>query len=409
MRIRFFAALVAFALAAAAAAQEAAPVAAAPAAAAPVRSAAVVEAALGQRDELLEDILGNELEAMLAGKGIKVKRRIGLPAGAEGGKPPEEQRISRLLAGVDSGGADVVVAAFYLAQDDELTFQFALYDPAVKVVLGGTLARARRGLASFSSVLDAVGAFEPAVERYVEGAYRVEAPSGLVERILVSGPQEGSRVVIVDRDFGLVSGGRLVIPYTQYPIGTTVPVSVTKQGYHAYSRNYTLDAAQAKIAAPPLRRETRVDAGLRWSLGQAAGLGFGARFHIQPDTLFLGIEAYRYIEPASLSRRLVRHYDLGASIGRYVIFPYSSFLRIHLSIGAGLVVTDVEGIPGREYVDYYVALGDPTAEIRLGPVSIFARADLHYALGAGYNLLGRQWIRTPYGLPPITLGARLSW
>ncbi len=105
----------------------------------------------------------------------------------------------------------------------------------------------------------------------------------------------------------------------------------------------------------------------------------------------------------------MRHYDLGASVGSYVIFPYSSFFRLHLSIGAGFILTDVEGLPGREYVDYYVSLGDPTAELRLGPVSIFARPDLHYSLGAGYNLLGRQWIRTPYGLPPITLGARVSW
>jgi hypothetical protein len=383
--------------------------AAGPAGAAAGRSAAVVEAALGQRDPLLEDILGDELETMLAGKGIRVGGRIELASGAGEAAPPQEERISRILAGLDSKGADVVVAAFYLVEESEITFQFSLYDPAVKVVLGGTLARARRGLASFSSVQDAVGAFEPAIERYVEGSYRVEAPTGLVERVTVTGPRDGSRVVIVDRDFGLVSGGRLVIPYTQYPIGTTVPVVATKEGYHPYSRTFTLDAAQAEIKIPPLFRETRVDAGLRWSLGQAAGMGFGARFHLQPDTSFIGLEAYRYLEPDSLTSRIVRHYDLSASIGRYVLFPYSSFFRLHISLGAGLILTDVEDLPGREYVDYYIALGDPTVELRFGPVSVFARPDLHYSLGAGYNLLGRQWIRTPYGLPPITIGTRLSW
>jgi len=408
MRYRFLAAFLSLA-AMAAAAQSPSQASAASAPVASGRRAAIVEAALGQRDELVEDILADELSAMLLAKGLGVQGRLELPKGDGKAAPPDEERVSRLLAGLDPRGADVIAAAFYLALDDELTIQFALYDPAVKVVLGGTIARARKGLTSFASAQEAVGAFGPTVERYVQGSYRVDPPSGLVERIVVSGPRDGSRVVIVDRDFGTVSGGRLVVPYTQYPLGTTVPITVSKEGYHTYSRNVTLSETQSEIATPPLRRETRVDAGLRWSVGQAAGIGFGARFHLKPDAVFLGVEAYRYLEPDSLSRRVVRHYDLGASAGSYVLFPYSSPFRVHISVGAGIVVTDVEGIEGKEYVDYYVALGDPTAELRLGPVAIFARPDLHYALGVGYNLLGREWIRTPYGLPPITIGARLSW
>ena len=372
------------------------------------RKAQVALASLGARDELVESILESELGAMLNRKGVEVLGRVPIPFAPGGPEPPDEERATQLLGGLDAKGADIVIAAFYLARASELTFQFVLFDPEVDVVVGGNLSRARKGLAAFASIQAAVTAFEPAVERYVEGAYRVEERTGYVERIVVEGPQDGSSGVILDRDYGKVSGGKRVVPYTQFAMGAMVPILVSKDGYHPRSVSVTLDEAQETVRISPLIRETRIDAGARWSLGQAAGLGFGSRFHIQPDTLFVGLEAYRYLESDSLENRIVRHYDIGASIGRYVGFPYSSFFRIHLSVGVGRIVADVEGIPGREYADYYLSLGDPTAELRFGRLSVYARPDIRYALGLGYNLLGRQWVRTPYGLPPITVGARVS-
>ncbi|HET6451112.1 MAG TPA: hypothetical protein VFI08_07355, partial [Spirochaetia bacterium] len=308
------------------------------------------------------------------------------------------------------GNADLIVAAFYLVEGDGLTIQFALYDPAVKVVLGGVLTRARKGLTVFASVSDAVTEFRPAVARYREGGYKVEPPSGIVQRIVVSGPQEGSRVVLVDKDFGTVSGGRLVVPYTQFLVGSSIPVRVTKEGYHPYSGTLTLSAPEMDITIPPLHRETRVDLEARWSFGFAAGAGLGARFHVVPDSLFVGLEAYRSLEPSTVwGSDVVRHYDVNARFGGYVLFPYSSFFRVYVSAGLGMIATTVEGVSGRDYTDYYVVVGDPTAEFTVAGIKIFARPDLHYALGLGYNLLGREWIRTPLGLPPLTVGVGLSW
>ena len=75
----------------------------------------------------------------------------------------------------------------------------------------------------------------------------------------------------------------------------------------------------------------------------------------------------------------------------------------------GLIITDVRGVTGLEYVDYYISVLNPTAEFSVGPLDLFARPELRYALGTGYNLLGNVWIRTPYGWPPITIGAKWSW
>jgi hypothetical protein len=271
--------------------------------------------AAGAGDPLVEDILASELGAALLSRGIAVApRRLSLATGADQPKLPGEQRLSYLLRGLDAGGVSVVVAAFYLVQGDTLVIQFALYDPAVRTMLGGVLARARKGLTLFASVSEAVLQFDPAIQRYVLGGYQVEPPTGIVERIQVSGPPDGSSVVLLDREVGTIAGGTLVVPYTQFEIGSKIPVRVTKEGYHTFEGIYELSSSQVSLSLPSLRRETRLDTDLFWSFGEA-----------------------------------------------------------------------------------------------LGPVKIFFRPELHYALGVGYNLLGRTWIRTPYGLPPLTVGVRYSW
>ena len=347
-------------------------------AAEPGRKAALLMAPLSAeaRDPLVEDILASELTTVLQNAGLTVApRRLTVPQGADQPKLPQEQRISYLLRGVDATGTDVIVAAFYLAQGEELIIQFALYDPAVHTMLGGVLTRARKGLTLFASVTAAVGDFGPAITRYVEGGYRVEPPSGIVERITVTGPPEGSHVTFVDREVGTVAGGSLVVPYTQYSVGTTIPVRVQKEGYHTFERSYPLMSPQVDLQLPALHRETRFDAQLDWSFGLATGFGFGGRVHLVPDSLFLGFEHYRTLAPGTLlsGEVAVRHYDTNIQVGEYIIFPYTSIFRIHLAIGAGVIVTDVAGVSGRDYTDYYILAGDPTAELALGPVKIFFR------------------------------------
>jgi hypothetical protein len=377
-----------------------------------VRTAALFIAPLdaAAAEPLVEDILASGLTARLQASGITVAPgRLALPTGQEAPRLPDEQRVSYLLRGVDAGAASVVVAAFYLTQAETLVIQFALYDPVVHTVLGGVLTRARKGLTLFASVSAAEEEFTPAIQRYVAGGYQTEPPTGIVQRIVVTGPQEGAGVVIMNREEGRIQGGSLVIPYTQFAIGSTVPLRVYKAGYHSSETACRLDAAEVTLRVPPLRRETRFDAGLDWSFGEAIGAGAGGRIHLTADSMFLGIEGYRFLDSKSLSGVVVRHYDLNAQLGQYVIFPETSPFRLSLSLGLGVIVTDVAGLGGRDYLDWYVVAGDPTVELRLGPVCLFARPELHYALGIDYNLLGRAWIRTPYGIPPLSVGVRTSW
>lgn len=374
------------------------------------RVAAIYLDALGSRDELIEEIVVTTLGAQLEDSGLQIYPQTLLAEAASGdaADAPAEARIEELLASVDPVGVDVIAAVFYLIDGEQLILQYTLYDPAVDTVLGGVLTRARTGATIFTGVEDAALEFEPAIARYVAGRYQVETPPGIVERIIVRGPQEGSTVYIISALAGTISGGRLLVPYTQYEQGDTVPVSVQKSGYHAVSKEVLLTQSEMEIDLPPLVPQTRFDAGLRWSFGMASGIGFDARIHLQPDVSVVGIEQYRLVQRSESAE--VRHYDVLAKWSRYLFSPPGSLLGFSVGAGLGVIVSDVDGVPGREYLDLYLVIGDPTVELRLGKFALFGRVDFfRYALGVGYNLLGRTWLRTPYGIPPITGGVRVSW
>ena len=381
------------------------------------RAAILVESLQGETaDSLTSRILMSNVESLLEGYGMTYRTET-RDRSPETPTLPEEQRISVILGEVAAEDADLVVGVFYLSSDDQLFVQFVLYDPVVDTVLGGVLTRSREGLTVFDSVATAVEDFRPVIERYLAGEYFAEERTGLVESITVEGGTEGAQVFFVDRLVGTIGGGGLFVPFTQFEIGTNLRIQQVKEGYHDVAEVVPLEASEVDLTLPPLRRETRFDLGLHWSWGLAQGLGLAGRYHMVPDTTFLALEHYRTFQPApSANARDVQFYDSNISIGRYFFFPYRSLFRLSLSLGLGVIVSDVDDLPGREYVDWYILVGAPTAELNLDRISLFLRPELKYALGLGYNVLGRVWIRSAYeteggsfAFPPITLGARYKW
>lgn len=323
---------------------------------------------------------------------------------------PSERRVSRILGELDSGDSNVVIGVFVLNVEDELFAQFVLYDPRVNTVLGGVLTRLRRGMNVFAGVESALEKFDAVVRRLVSGGYFAEEPQGLVESITVRGAGEGAEISLVDRVVGNIRRGELLVPYVQYEIGDPIRVVATKPGYHRIEQARELEERIVVLDLPRMKRKTRVDIAARWTTTMVRGAGIAARFHLNPDVLFLSFEQYRTFEPEPASNaRPVYYYDYNLGIGRYLLFDYRSPLRLHLSVGAGVIVSDVGGLDGRDYADWYLVMGDPTLELQLGRLALFARTDLRYALGLGYNALGRVWIRSRGGFVPLTAGVRWSW
>ena len=69
----------------------------------------------------------------------------------------------------------------------------------------------------------------------------------------------------------------------------------------------------------------------------------------------------------------------------------------------------IEGIDAPDFVDVYFNVLSPAVEWNLNQWRLFVRPELQFALGVGSGLLGRTWVRTPFGLPPISVGVARQW
>ncbi|MFP4510895.1 MAG: hypothetical protein ACLFNQ_12305 [Spirochaetaceae bacterium] len=375
------------------------------------RTVLVLIAPLGDTvdDVVTPRILRTSIEQMLVQKGLTAVAGDLSPT-IDPGRVPSERRTTAILGSVDSTDAGLIIGAFFLNTDGQFFVQFVLYDPTVNAPLGGVLARARQGLTVFAGVEAAVADLEPVVDRYLAGEYFAEEPEGLVESVLVRGATESADVFFIDRRVGTISGGTLLVPFVQYEIGTSLQVHAEKPGYHRIEGVFSLPARESVIELPAMVRQTQYDLGIRSSIGMGFGVGVAARLHIVPDTLFVSVEHQRLFRPAgSPDARDVQVFDYSFAAGRYIVFDYRSRVRLHVGTGFGVTVSDVVGLEGRDYNDWYVMVGEPTVELNLGRSSFFLRPDLRYTLGIGYNTLGRIWMRTPYGIIPFSAGARFSW
>jgi len=319
-------------------------------------------------------------------------------------------RVQPLLAQKVPAATDLVVAAIFRIQSSAVDIQFILVDPKQKNVLGGVLSRARTGLTVFTSVDAAVNDLDPVLTQYVTNRYQYQPPQGVVETITLEGGREGEEVFFAGRDVGKVSGGVLKVPYTPFPVGSKVRVEIRKPGYHPEETVVELPSTQVKAPIPALQRANRFTAGVDWTFGQALGFGVVGRFYGVPDWTYLELAAYRDLVPQThVGFHDLRHYDFGVTAGQYLFLSYSSLVRVTVSLGAGVIYTSLEGTTTPDFVDLYLNLLSPTVELRFAGWQLFVQPQMKFALGVGDNLLGRTWVTTSLGIPPVTIGVLRSW
>lgn len=319
-------------------------------------------------------------------------------------------RVEPLLAQKLPAATDLVVAAIFKIQATSVDIQFILLDPKQKNVLGGVLSRARTGLTVFTSVDSAVNDLDPVLKQYVTNRYEYRPPQGVVDTITLESSLEGEEVYFAGRDVGKVSGGALNVPYTPFPVGSKVRVEIRKPGYHSEETVIALPSTEVKTTIPALQRASRFSAGLDWRFGQPLGFGVTGRFYGVPDWTYVQLSAYRDLVPQTHTGfHDLRHYDFGAAAGQYLFLSYRSAVRVSVSLGLGVIYTSLEGTSISDFVDVYLDLLSPTVEFRLSGWQLFVQPQLKFALGLGDNLLGRSWILTSLGIPPITIGVMRSW
>jgi hypothetical protein len=187
--------------------------------------------------------------------------------------------------------------------------------------------------------------------------------------------------------------------------GTRVTVEKRKAGFHTDYQDVTL-VTGTPIPLSPLApaHTTRVE----WNetIGQLLGAGATLRSYLIPDWLYVYDGAYAWLQPpANLALRFAFHGDILAGIGGYLFFPPTSWFRMGISSGAGLIVTFISTPGFPDYTDIYVDFVSVLLEATFAQTTFFLRTDVKYALGIGQNLLGANWLMD--NGPSVTLGVLL--
>jgi hypothetical protein len=380
------------------------------------RASVVVRELDADQPGALASLLRRRLESELSDRSYEL---FDLGEQSIGGVDATEFRIGQLDLGEIPSDLDLVVAAFYRTEDDAVVVQFVLIDAVVDIVVGGVLSRQRLGLTIATAVDSAIEDLVPGLERWErdQDLLRRGPPADKVERIFVFGEQEDVRVRFAELEVGTIQGGQLLVPFSPYPIGSVIPLTLQKAGYHSQTVEVALEARRVETEIPRLTAASSIGLSVLWTSSYVAGAGLGVRYYVEPDLFYVLGEHYRVFGGGD-GPRDVWSADSRIAIGLYMA-PPQSLLRPYGEFGGGFIQTDLEAQDSRLrddplYLDFYtgVAVG---LELSLGRLKPFVRAEVDYALGVTVNnLLGNRWLSPPvtalqFPVPMITLGVQRTW
>lgn len=349
------------------------------------------------------DILGFPLvnEAALIYKG-----------GTDGEISVDDFRLSSFFSDIEFGDAEIIIATFFAVRGSNIFIQYNIYDVRTGIDIGGLVSRARTGPTLFTSTNDAVLALSEYLQDFIKNPYEYKSLAGKVEEIFLTGRQEGVDVFFADQGVGTIAAGELLVPFAPFQIGELVAMKLQKDGYHEESFPVVLDGPQVNIELDELSPAKRFALQSFYTLGLIRGAGVGLKVYLVPDNTFtyLGFHIHDALYNSTVnSDAFSTNYDFSFLIGQYLFFPPQSLIRMSIGIGIGVVKTSVSPASVSDYNDIYINLGNPTIELNFGPLQIFMRGELKYALGLDNNLLGRNWIFTALGIPPVSFGVQVQW
>lgn len=232
---------------------------------------------------------------------------------------------------------------------------------------------------------------------------------GYVQTVVLLSGDEGTEIYLnrIMR-LGVITEGRLTLPYLPLTLGSKIVIEKRKEGYFNDVEEFVLEDEWQELPLRPLEKIIYHEGLFIYSIGQLAGFGLGYRYHFIPGKLFVGGENYLFLQiPASPEGRIVWHDDLRALVGFYLLnipgFPY----KIELSTGIGAVFTLLTIPNAPLFTDFYFNLVNITIGFRLWDFEFYVREELKLALGLGPNLLGFNFILINGQFPIFTMGVKL--
>ena len=378
------------------------------------------------RTEELQGIIYDALDVALQHAGYRIvdperTRTLWRETEEQYGRSEQDRLQGRYTVPVARDlGADIAVTGFFRIEDesrvlDEARILFAVkgYDVQTERFVAGRVS-AGRGITLHNVINDAVSAIVPLLNQRRAASSTTEALEeeqgvALAEVILLS-QDEGAEVYWAgEARAGSIVDGSLKLQAVQ---GTELVVESRKEGYHPRTQRFELTPEQsgfARLELKPLARESTWGSEFTHTVGQALGLGFGLRYYLKPDSLFLTAEDYFFLQKAlGTSASPVFHNDLRVLLGRYVFLPPTAWFRLGISTGLGAVLSGDTMPETRLYTDFYLDFVNWWLEVNARTWIFFVRLEGRYMLGVGNNLLPAGWQSLPWGLP-ISMGFVRKW
>jgi hypothetical protein len=288
------------------------------------------------------------------------------------------------LAVARAVGADVAVTGSFAVHGDQIYYSIECWDVAAGRLAAGIQQTTPLNLAFFTSLNQELTTdLFPSVQ-----LERNESP-----RLVFTSPDQGMEVILGgDLDIGQIANGQLSWPVAGLVPGTKVTVEKRKTGYHTDRQTVTLVTGK-DIPLAPLTPEHSTAYLLDATIGQLLGAGVTIRAYGIPDWFYISMGSYFWLQPpATFAARVAFHDDYSLGLGSYVLFPPSSWFRLGVSTGVGVIFTALSTPGFPVYSEFYIDVASIWIEVDLARTAFYFRQDFKYALGLGTNLLGTGWL-----------------
>jgi hypothetical protein len=362
-----------------------------------------------------------EIIARSAGISFERKGFSPLPAGDVGtvlpgldrSRPAEETIVPKMAALAKEQGSNFLVVIGYYVENDNTFLEVRGWDLA-----GGKFydfkQEARSGLELYNRLNDALGALAVKADT-IKGVTPDTTPKtervskGYVQQIVVLSGDEGAEIYVngVMR-VGVITDGRLALPFMPLNLGTKLVIEKRREGYYSDTEEFRLDEEWVELPLRPMERQVSHELAFIYTLGQFLGFGAGWHYHIAPRTFFLGAEEYFYLQVSdSTNSHAVVHNDLRVLAGMYLLNTPGVAFKVALSTGAGFILTLLTIPPYPLYTDFYFNLINITVEFKIGDLSFYVREETKLGLGIGDNLLGGGFYLIRGEIPIFSFGAKI--
>jgi hypothetical protein len=305
-----------------------------------------------------------------------------------------------------ASGADIAVSGFFSLEDERILVSVSCYDTKNQDLAGGFMRLWRFNLGFYNSLHSAISGMLSSISFSEEPSSLPSTARIPIPQITFTSTQDGMEVVLAgEKSAGRIENGKLVFPEAGMLTGTPLLIEKRKEGYH--TARLTVPA-RGEIALTPLAKKTTFAIEADWTTGQLIGAGAALRYYPIPDSLFVSLSLYPYVQLPSVSgTNTVLHLDSDLQLGLYLFFSADSPFRLGVSTGFGGILTTILGAQAPFYTDLYLNVVNLWFEWNLSGISFFLRSEMKYTLGIGTNLLDMDIVRIgPF--PPLSIGTLIK-